>query len=155
MHARRVGQHALLVECTDLDDVAATYAAVRSRAEELGATDVVPAARTVLLDGVRDPEVTMAVLRRLTATAVVRGAVDGGVVEIPVTYDGPDLGDVARQWDVEEADVVRIHRETEFVVAFCGFAPGFAYCAGLPEDRVVLRRDDSAVGKNGSGLISR
>ena len=30
-------------------------------------------------------------------------------------------------------EVVATHSGTEFVVAFCGFAPGFAYCTGLPE----------------------
>jgi KipI family sensor histidine kinase inhibitor len=141
MHARRVGQHALLVECADLDDVAATYAALRSHVDALGADEIVPAARTVLLDGLRDPDAALTLLRRVTPLSVDdERSRDVPLVEVPVAYDGPDLGEVARQWSVDEAEVVRIHRETTFVVAFCGFAPGFAYCAGLPAGREVSRR---------------
>lgn len=131
MQLLRVGERALLVECADLGEVTATYAALRDRQAELAVTDLVPAARSVLLDGVADVESVVALLEALTPQA---GDLDPGprrVVEIPVTYDGPDLAEVAHQWSVEEAEVVRIHTTTEFVVAFCGFAPGFAYLTGL------------------------
>lgn len=140
MHARRVGQHALLVECADLEEVSATHTTLRARAAELGATEIVPAARTVLLDGLRDRDAAEAVLTGLTTTSVAPSSQRAPLVEIPVTYDGPDLDDVARQWGVAADEVARIHRETAFVVAFCGFAPGFAYCTGLPESMVVARR---------------
>lgn len=53
MHAIRVGETALLVECDDLDEVLAVHAeALRRR---VPARDVVPAAATVLFDGVADP----------------------------------------------------------------------------------------------------
>jgi KipI family sensor histidine kinase inhibitor len=142
MHARRVGQHGLLVECADLDEVAATYAELQSRSDELGADEIVPAARTVLLDGLPDPESALVLLRRLSPADVRDPSGDAPLVEIPVRYDGPDLGEVARQWEVDETEVTRIHRETEFVVAFCGFAPGFAYCTGLPQERTVARRPE-------------
>lgn len=140
MQLLRVGERALLVECADLAEVTATYAALRDRQAELAVTDLVPAARSVLLDGVADVDSVVALLEALTPQS---GDLDPGprrVVEVPVTYDGPDLAEVARQWGVEEAEVVRIHTTTEFVVAFCGFAPGFAYCTGLPESHVVRRR---------------
>jgi KipI family sensor histidine kinase inhibitor len=60
-------------------------------------------------------------------------------VEVPTRYDGPDLDDVARLWDMTRHEVVRTHSGTDFVVAFCGFAPGFAYCTGLPAGRAVSR----------------
>lgn len=140
MQLLRVGERALLVECADLAEVTATYAALRDRQAELAVTDLVPAARSVLLDGVADVESIVALLEALTPQS---GDLDPGprrVVEVPVTYDGPDLAEVARQWGVEEAEVVRIHTTTEFVVAFCGFAPGFAYCTGLPDGLAVRRR---------------
>ena len=140
MRARRVGQHALLVECADLDAVAATYATLREHRDELGAVDVVPAARTVLLDGVRDVDAATALLGRLAPAEDARVSAGDDIVEIPVTYDGPDLAEVAEQWGVPESEVARIHTGTEFVVAFCGFAPGFAYCTGLPAERAVSRR---------------
>ena len=142
MLARRVGEHGLLVECADAAEVAATYAHLRGRADELGALEVVPAARTVLLDGLADVEAAAALLREATAAPLTEADVLGRLVEIPTRYDGPDLEEVARQWRVTVAEVVRIHQDATFRVLFCGFAPGFAYCAGLPEGLSVSRRAD-------------
>ena len=142
MRVRRVGEHGLLVECADVVEVEGTYAALRARADQLGATDLVPAARTVLLDGLADVERVAALVRGLAPEPPSERAPGAQVIEVPVSYDGPDLAEVARQWRVEPADVVRIHSGTEFSVAFCGFAPGFAYCVGLPDDLVVSRRPE-------------
>jgi KipI family sensor histidine kinase inhibitor len=140
MQARRVGEHGLLVECVDVDEVAATYATLRDNAELVGADEIVAGARTVLLDGVAD----LAGVERLLQDLVVHEPDRRGTaaVEIPVTYDGPDLVEVARQWGVDPAEVVRIHAGATFVVAFCGFVPGFAYCTGLPGQLTVRRRAD-------------
>lgn len=139
MQVLRVGEHALLVECPDPTAVAATYRMLADRAVDLGATDVVPAARTVLLDGLADPE---AVAARIAGwePLVDAPAPAGTLVEIPTTYDGPDLDEVGRQWGMTTAEVVRTHQEALFTVVFCGFAPGFAYCAGLPDGLTVARR---------------
>ncbi|HEX2893180.1 MAG TPA: allophanate hydrolase subunit 1 [Marmoricola sp.] len=142
MQLRRVGERALLVECSDLAEVTATYAALHQLRRDLRATEIVPAARTVLLDGLADVAATRALLDDLAAPPGVDDGSRAAVVEIPVIYDGPDLGEVARQWAVSESEVVQIHQSTTFVVAFCGFAPGFAYCAGLPPDRTVRRRSE-------------
>ena len=48
-----------------------------------------------------------------------------------VVYDGPDLETVAGHWGCPVEEVVARHRGTEYVSAFCGFAPGFAYLSGL------------------------
>jgi KipI family sensor histidine kinase inhibitor len=140
MHALRVGRHGLLVECADAREVEAAYAVLRARAAELGATDIVPAARTVLLDGLRDREAAAHLVAGLAPAPAAAAQVAGRLVEVPVRYDGPDLAEVARQWGVSPDEVARIHRDTEYVVAFCGFAPGFAYCTGLPDDLRVRRR---------------
>ncbi len=58
----------------------------------------------------------------------------GPSVEMAVTYDGPDLPFVAAQWGCPVDEVVARHQRTEFVSAFCGFAPGFAYLSGLDHD---------------------
>jgi KipI family sensor histidine kinase inhibitor len=63
----------------------------------------------------------------------------GPLVELPVRYDGPDLDDVARAWGCTREDAARRHAGVEYVVAFCGFAPGFGYCRGLPEELAVSR----------------
>ncbi len=139
MQVVRVGQRALLVECDGPDAVAATYRFLRDRAAEVGAEEVVPAARTVLLDGLADPIRTAALIGSWEAPPFPAEP-DGELVEIPTTYDGQDLDEVARQWATTTAEVVRIHQETLFRVAFCGFAPGFAYCTGLPGGLGVARR---------------
>jgi KipI family sensor histidine kinase inhibitor len=140
MRARRVGQHGLLVECADAREVEAAYAVLRARATEIGATDIVPAARTVLLDGLHEPGAAADLVAGLSPAPTDRASAERRLVEVPVRYDGPDLAEVARQWRVSPDEVARIHQETEFVVAFCGFAPGFAYCTGLAADLGVRRR---------------
>ena len=65
---------------------------------------------------------------------------DGPRVELPVTYNGPDLAEVAGLTGLTEAEVVRRHAGADYTVAFCGFAPGFGYLAGLPAELQVPRR---------------
>lgn len=139
MQVRRVGEHGLLVLCDDAAAVRQTYAGLRARAAELGAAEVVPAARTVLLDGLADPGRISDLLSSWEPQGSPEDLV-GPEVEIAVSYDGPDLDEVADQWGTEAAGVVRIHQDCTFVVAFCGFAPGFAYCTGLPDGLVTARR---------------
>lgn len=157
MRARSFGPRAVLLECEGAAEVRAAYAEARRRREagELSCTDIVPAATTVLLDGLADP-------RSVTATLDVwpnepADDEDGELVELAVTYDGPDLDSVARHTGLDVDEVVRRHRETEFVVAFCGFAPGFAYLTGLPEELEVPRLEDprSSVPTGSVGLAGR
>ncbi|TBL42265.1 carboxyltransferase domain-containing protein [Verrucosispora sp. SN26_14.1] len=159
---------------------------------DLVAEEIVPAATTVLLDGVPDLEATAiriadwtptlrpapapgadtptatrrswscsgdkeshnrtgyrpplhdrrgeAAMEREAAMADAAGwGGGGGVVEVPVSFDGEDLPRVAELWRVDVPAVVRRLRETEFRVAFCGFAPGFGYLTGLPAGLAVPR----------------
>jgi KipI family sensor histidine kinase inhibitor len=133
------GPHAVLAEVGSVAEAATLYAEARSA--DLGVTDLVPAARTVLFDGVHD----RVRLERWLGSVDLHGAagpsVGGRVVELPTTYEGADLEDVARLWDATPAEVVAVHTSTEFVVAFCGFSPGFAYCTGLAEELAVPRLD--------------
>jgi KipI family sensor histidine kinase inhibitor len=63
-------------------------------------------------------------------------------VEIPVTYDGPDLAEVARLTGLGEDEIVAAHTGTLWRVAFGGFAPGFAYLVGGDPRLQVPRRDE-------------
>ncbi|WP_405693079.1 allophanate hydrolase subunit 1 [Streptomyces sp. NBC_01185] len=134
------GPRALLVELPSGEEAEAFHAELlrRRAAGELPAVrEIVPGARTVLLDGVED----RALAGRLRSWTVPPLRADAGeAVEIPVVYDGPDLADVAEAWGVAVAEVPRIHARTEFRVAFCGFAPGFGYLTGLPGHLSVPRR---------------
>lgn len=139
MEVHQLGTDAVLVEVDDAVTAAALYAAVRAL-PGLSFRDVVPAARTVLVDGVADLAALRAALADVSLGAA--GPAAGETVEVPTVYDGADLEEVARLWDMTAAEVVATHTGTDFVVAFCGFAPGFAYCTGLPERLAVPRRDD-------------
>lgn len=131
---RRLGRDALLVSVADAAAALAVYHEALRR--HVDALDVVPAARTVLFDGVRDVEALAAALPSWETTV---STAPGDLVEVPTTYDGDDLDDVARLWDMTRDEVVATHSSAEFVVAFCGFAPGFAYCTGLPGELTVPR----------------
>jgi KipI family sensor histidine kinase inhibitor len=125
----------------DLDAVAALHAEIGRRRADGWApdlTDVVPAARTVLLDGVDDPAAVAHDIRSWSP-APVAGA-EGPVIQISCVYDGPDQADVARHWGVPVSEVARVHASLLYQVAFCGFAPGFAYLAGIGPERAVPRR---------------
>ncbi|MCT9079043.1 5-oxoprolinase subunit PxpB [Streptomyces fulvoviolaceus] len=140
MRALPVGDGALLVEVASGDEAQALHAElVRRRAEgSLSVREIVPAARTVLLDGLDDPARLASELTASDVPPAPPRARD--VVELPVRYDGPDLADVAAHWGIREEEVARIHADTEFTVAFCGFAPGFGYLTGLPTRFDIPRR---------------
>lgn len=138
MRARAVGEAAVLIDCADLTEMRAVHAEALRRSPGLNVQEIVPAARSVLLDGVSD--VTGLIADVATWSPRTVHDEEGPLVTLPVTYDGPDLEEVAALWGVDVAEVATIHRGIEHVVAFCGFAPGFAYCSGLPEDRAVPRR---------------
>ncbi|WP_198412410.1 5-oxoprolinase subunit B family protein [Nocardioides mangrovicus] len=135
MQVHRLGVDALLVECADLAEAMALRAEVERR--RIDVRDLVPGARTVLLDGVADRERLAADLTSWPLAVHEAPSVDP--VELATVYDGPDLDAVARRWDMSSQEVVATHTGTRFTVAFCGFAPGFGYCVGLPEELAVPR----------------
>ncbi|MGW3360250.1 5-oxoprolinase subunit PxpB [Streptomyces bungoensis] len=140
MRVLPVGDDALLVEAASGAEAQALHAELlRRRAEgSLSVREIVPAARTVLLDGLDDPVRRASELTAWDAPAAAPVARE--LVELPVRYDGPDLAEVAAHWKVSVREVARIHAGTEFTVAFCGFAPGFGYLTGLPARYDVPRR---------------
>ncbi|MEU8111556.1 allophanate hydrolase subunit 1 [Micromonospora sp. NPDC048947] len=180
MRIRPVGAHALLLDCTAPADTPEAVADVPEaalveawRAElwrrrergDLIAVEIVPAARTVLLDGLPDPTTTAEQLTRWAAAvtaATTRSnqadahadadaqdqdhnataedeADDAAGVLVPVTFDGPDLPAVAEHWGVDVPAVRHRLTSTRFRVAFCGFAPGFPYLTGLPAELALPR----------------
>jgi allophanate hydrolase subunit 1 len=126
---RPVGADALLLEVDSPLDWFAALDAERA-AGRLSVVDIVPGARTVLLDGVGDPFLVAARLRDL--------AIDPLAVRheppllVDVHFDGADLPFVAEHAGTSVAEVVAVLTGTDLTVAFCGFAPGFAYLRGLP-----------------------
>src|SRR5262249_45373290 len=71
----------------------------------------------------------------MEAPAAGAATTSARAVEIPVCYGGelgPDLDTVAALHDLEPGEVVRLHSQSEYMVCFLGFTPGFAYLGGLP-----------------------
>jgi KipI family sensor histidine kinase inhibitor len=136
-----VGGSALLIELDGLADVLALHAEIERRRAAGWApslVDVIPSARTILLDGVTDRD---ALAGQIQAWQVPPAPPpDGPTVEIPCRYTGDDLAEVAGAWRVSPAEVARIHTAQTYRVAFCGFSPGFAYLAGLPGQFALPRR---------------
>jgi KipI family sensor histidine kinase inhibitor len=61
-------------------------------------------------------------------------------VDIPVTFDGPDLDSVATSIGRTTASVIDLLVGTDLQVAFLGFAPGFPYLVGLPPELASIPR---------------
>ena len=136
------GDAAVLVELADLAEAGRLYASLRADPPP-GTLDLVPATRTVLVTldrTVTGPEQVAAALRsRSPADAPDPGR--GELVELRTRYDGPDVAEVAALTGLAEAEVVRRHADSEWTVAFCGFAPGFAYLTGGDPALRVPRRE--------------
>jgi inhibitor of KinA len=68
--------------------------------------------------------------------------------EIPVCYDasfGIDLEEIANKKKCSVADIVRLHTETDYLVYFIGFQPGFLYLGGLNQNLHVPRKSTPRV----------
>lgn len=139
------GRHAVLLLLDEPAEVRPWLEALEV-ARIPGVRDIVAGAQSVVLVG--DPDLTDA--SRLTAALPsvehFRRNVAGSdrpseVVEVPVVYDGEDLDEVARLTGLQAHEVIARHSEATYEVAFCGFAPGFAYLTGLPAELALPRRE--------------
>ncbi|MGW5352881.1 5-oxoprolinase subunit B family protein [Streptomyces sp. NPDC004031] len=136
-----MGRDAVLVETEDGERAQALHAELlrrRTAGEFAEVREIVPAARTVLVAGLADPRGFAAAVTGWEVPPVVPG--DGEPRELPVRFDGPDVAEVAALWTVRPEELPGIVTATPFRVAFCGFAPGFAYLTGLPPELHVPRR---------------
>ncbi|WP_226364689.1 allophanate hydrolase subunit 1 [Pseudonocardia sp. ICBG162] len=132
VRVRRCGGRAVLLEVDDAAGVAAVVAAVRDAALP-EVRELVPAARTVLVE-VAPGAATERVVQVARAADPAAGEAGTGTVHsLPVTYDGEDLALVAETAGLTVDEVVALHSGAEYRVDFCGFAPGFGYLSGLPE----------------------
>jgi 5-oxoprolinase (ATP-hydrolysing) subunit B len=139
------GSAAILAEFPGMDDVIAFHEALLRR-KPLGAVEFIPASCTILITF--DPEETSheklaralaEIMAQNSPVASAPAPPDGGLAVIPVTYDGPDLDEVARETGLTAKEIIRRHTAPLYTVAFCGFAPGFAYLTGLDPALMLSR----------------
>lgn len=139
------GERAVLAEVASLAEVLHLHARLAA-SRPAGVVDLVPAARTVLVRV--DPAVLPVVSARAWIEVAAGGdaAADAGaplpLVEIPVTYDGDDLDEVAALLGISSEEVAARHAAAEWTVAFTGFAPGFGYLVS-PDWTVEVPRRES------------
>ena len=143
-----VNNSAFLIELADLEETLALFDRLQQEIrcgqkdlqgqekfqgqENLQAiVEIIPAARTLLIrfDPLLADENTLET--EIAGLKLEKGQQKSGkLVEIPVVYDGEDLDDVAALLKIDREEVIRRHTESHYQVAFCGFAPGFAYLTG-------------------------
>ena len=125
-----VTHNALLVELADLDQTLALLASLQ-RHPPHGVEELVPAARTILVEYRASATRAETLVQDIAARSLTQGAERSDtLIEIPVHYNGEDLAEVAQILGITPEEVVRRHTGSEFTVAFTGFAPGFAYLSG-------------------------
>ena len=129
------GPRAVLAELDSLADVMAAAWSWQEAAHP-AVVEIVAAARTVLV--VHDATFDRESLHQPISAENSRAT--GELMTVDVVYDGEDLASVASAVEMSPDEVVRIHSSAEYVVAFCGFMPGFSYLTGLDARLVLPRR---------------
>lgn len=136
-----LGERALLLTLGHAMDPAINarvhaLAAALAAAEIDGTTDIVPAHASVMLyHALTAPDAVarwyQQVRQVVTATADGANPDVGTLHEVPVCYDGADLGALAAAHELTPDEVIARHTAPEYRVAMIGFAPGFPYLSGL------------------------
>jgi KipI family sensor histidine kinase inhibitor len=127
------GEHAVLVEAGEHEQPLALAGALAA-ARAPGIAEIVPAARTVLVrftPGGERPDIATLLTRSGSISSEPVSGAGRGPVELPVHYAGADLHQLADELGITAPQLVERHAAPEYTVAFCGFAPGFAYLTGL------------------------
>lgn len=125
-----VNLDALLVELENLDETLALFDALT--AEPIaGVEEIIPAARTLLIQYRPSAIERQSLVERIAAQDLgQRRTAEPRRVDIPVHYNGEDLDEVATLLGISRTEVIARHTAHDYSVAFCGFAPGFAYLTG-------------------------
>ncbi len=136
MQRRPYGPAAWLV-----DDVAtpAAWAEALRAMEVPGIDEIVPAETTVVVRCSRRRHDDIGQVLDMVVPAAPSAAPEAALV-LDVVYDGPDIGELAFAAQVSVDDVIRLHANATYEVAFCGFSPGFGYLRGIDPRLHVPRR---------------
>ena len=147
---RPLAESGVLVEFGEVIDPAITarvmaLTAALDAAALPGVIDVVPSYTTLLISFdplLVDPTTLSDTVRQLSISPAVSSNEPPRLVEIPARYGGsggPDLDDVAAHTGLSAAEVIARHAGADYIVACMGFAPGFAFLAGLPPELATPR----------------
>jgi KipI family sensor histidine kinase inhibitor len=141
-HVASYGPEAFLLRATDPNDVPNLLAALDDQSADHPALREAHAGeRSILVridPAAADAQHTPDMLRQLHPKPLTRTTDHHA---LPVSYDGADLASVAATTALPVQDVIALHTSATYRVAFCGFAPGFAYLTGLPEQLQLPRLD--------------
>ena len=116
-----------------------------------GVTDIVMTSDDVAVYFNAEPQVDPGALDRLGALRDVTEP--PRTIELPATYDGPDLTEVARAAALSEDQLIDLHSSATYEVESLGFAPGFAYLIGL-DPRLHLARRSTPRPRVAAGTIA-
>jgi inhibitor of KinA len=89
-----------------------------------------------------------ALIESIDALKVQEGRKNKDIVTIPVLYGngyGPDLPFVAQHNDISVEEVIKIHTEKLYTVAFLGFSPGFPFLRGMSSSITAPRRQSPRI----------
>ena len=95
-----------------------------------------------------DQELTISQLKSKYAASSYLMKQDQFLWDIPVCYDasfGLDLEEIANEKKCSVADIIRLHTDTNYLVYFIGFQPGFLYLGGLHQNLHVPRKSNPRV----------
>ncbi len=160
---RAVADHALLVEFGDVISDEAHGAVLRldaalALAPFPGFRESVPAYVNLLVEF--DPLRSDAARARAAAEALLATAREtprqGAVQEAFVCYDedlAPDLAAVADMTGLGAEEVIAAHLSGEYSVYMYGFAPGYAYLAGVPKPLQLPRKPAPALAVEAGTVI--
>lgn len=147
-----MGERALRVSLPDVDTVLALHG-VLTRQPLAGQIDLVPGAGSLLIQlaGPASAELVRETAERVreqlahgSASGRPGSLSDDGpppTVTIETVYQGLDLDRVIELTGLSADGVIAAHTAHPWRVAFCGFAPGFAYLSGGDPHLSVPRRD--------------
>ncbi|KAB7616135.1 allophanate hydrolase subunit 1 [Amylibacter sp. SFDW26] len=145
-----VADYALLISfATEIGDAANQMVVAFDRAvmqaKLKGVCETVPAFVNILIRFdplITDHQELECALRKLMETVQV-GDVSAGRKTVHVCYDdafGPDLTEVAKTCGLTKEAVINAHLAGEYHIVMYGFAPGYAYMAGVPDAIQVPRK---------------
>lgn len=139
---RPMGPTTVLVETGGRDPVAVAEAIRTMFGAQV--TDLIPAAQTVVVrcagEIAHDALFCDDLAKVVASVPSGPPSASGRLVEIPVVYDGEDLGYVADATGLTVQELVDAHTAVGHRAAFCGFAAGFAYLEVGDQRLTIARR---------------